>query len=286
MDGFQYEKPTSVAQAAALLAGARGRAKILAGGTDLLVAMRSGLSQPELVVDVKHIPAMTEISWTDDGELVIGAAVEVGRIAEDPRIGEAFPALAEGAGAIGSLQIRCRATVGGNLANASPCMDTAPPLLVLGAQVQVASQAGERRIPLSTFFVGVKQTVLAPEEFVTTIVVPRPPAGLRSAFEKIKRVFGHDLALVNAAGAYDPGAQTLRVAIGSCGVTPVLPAALVEVGPEADAEKVGWRLAAAALKGISPIDDVRASAESRRDMATLLCRRLAARLLGGRTGRR
>ena len=149
MDGFQYEKPTSVAQAAALLAGAHGRAKILAGGTDLLVAMRSGLSQPELVVDVKHIPAMTEISWTGDGELVIGAAVEVGRIAEDPRIGEVFPALAEGAGAIGSLQVRCRATVGGNLANASPCMDTAPPLLVLGAQVQVASQAGERRIPLA-----------------------------------------------------------------------------------------------------------------------------------------
>ena len=286
MDGFQYEKPTSVAQAAALLAGAHGRAKILAGGTDLLVAMRSGLSQPELVVDVKHIPAMTEISWTSDGELVIGAAVEVGRIAEDPRIGEAFPALAKGAGAIGSLQIRSRATVGGNLANASPCMDTAPPLLVLGAQVQVASQAGEHRIPLAALFVGVKQTVLAPEELVTAIVVPKPPPGLRSAFEKIKRVFGHDLALVNAAGAYDPGARTLRVAIGSCGVTPVLPAALVEVGPESDVEEVGWRLAAATLKSVSPIDDVRASAEYRRDMAALLCRRLAARLLGVRTGRR
>jgi CO/xanthine dehydrogenase FAD-binding subunit len=286
MDGFGYEKPTTVAQAAALLAGAQGRARVLAGGTDLLVAIRSGLSQPELVVDVKRIPEMTAISWTADGELVIGAAVEVERIAEDARIGEVFPALAQGAGAIGSLQVRNRATIGGNLANASPCMDTAPPLLVLRAHVRVASQAGERRIPLPDLFVGVKRTALAPEEIVTAVVVPKPTAGLRSAFEKIKRVFGHDLALVNAAGAYDPGARTLRVAIGSCGVTPVLLPPLGNIDQTADVEEVGRRLAAAALKSICPIDDVRASAEYRLEMAALLCRRLAAALLGEHAGRR
>jgi CO/xanthine dehydrogenase FAD-binding subunit len=286
MDGFGYEKPTTVAQAAALLAEAQGRARVLAGGTDLLVAMRSGLARPELVVDVKRIPELTEISWTANGDLVIGAAVEVERIAEDPRIGELFPALTQGAAAIGSLQVRYRATVGGNLVNASPCMDTAPPLLVLGAHVRVASQAGERTIPLAQFFVGVKRTVLAPEEIVTAVVVPKPTLGLRSAFEKIKRVLGHDLALVNAAGAYDPGAHALRVAIGSCGVTPVLLPPLANVDPKADVEEVGRRLADVAVKCISPIDDVRASAEYRLEMAALLCRRLAATLLGDRAGRR
>jgi CO/xanthine dehydrogenase FAD-binding subunit len=284
MDGFGYEKPTTVAQAAALLA--QGRARVLAGGTDLLVAIRSGLARPELLVDVKRIPELTEISWTANGDLVIGAAVEVERIAEDPRIREAFPALTQGAAAIGSLQVRYRATVGGNLVNASPCMDTAPPLLVLGAHVRVASQAGERTIPLAEFFVGVKRTVLAPEEILTAVVVPKPTLGLRSAFEKIKRVLGHDLALVNAAGAYDPGAHALRAAIGSCGVTPVLLPPLAQVDPTADVEEVGRRLADAAVKCISPIDDVRASAEYRLEMAALLCRRLAATLLGDRTGRR
>lgn len=284
MSTFRYERPAGVAEAVALLAGAPGRARILAGGTDFLIELRAGTARPELVVDVKGIAGLTDISWTADGDLVLGACVLVQRIAEDGKIRQTFPALADGAGAIGALQIRWRATVGGNLANASPCMDTAPPLLVLGARLKIAGPQGEREIPLAEFFKGVKQTVLVPGEMVTAIVVPKPADGLRTAFDKVKRGFGHDLALVNAAVAFDPGAKNIRVAVGSCGITPVVPPALTGVAPSADPAEVGARLAHLALEHICPIDDVRASAEYRRDMTAMLCRRLAARVLG-RPGR-
>lgn len=284
MGSFRYERPESVARAAALLAEAPGRARVLAGGTDLMIALRSGSAAPELVVDIKRVPGLGDITWTPEGDLVLGACVRVERIAEEARIREALPALAEGAGAIGSLQIRSRATVGGNLANASPCMDTAPPLLVLGARLRAAGARGEREIALSEFFRGVKQTALATDELVTAVVVPRQATALRSAFDKIKRVHGHDLALVNAAAAYDPAARTLRAAIGSCGTTPVLTPPLTGVDAGADADAAGRRLADLALAHVCPIDDVRASAEYRRDMTALLCRRLVARLLD-RTGR-
>lgn len=284
---FRFEKPTTVAEATALLAATPGPTKVLSGGTDLLLALRAGTIRPALVVDIKALPGIGEISWSSEGDLTIGAAVEVQRIHEDPRIADLYPALSDGAGAIGSLQIRCRATIGGNLANASPCMDTAPPLLVLGARLRAAGPDGEREIPLESFFVGVKETVLRPDEILLSIVVPRDARGTRSAFAKVKRVWGHDLALVNAAGAFDPANGTIRVAIGSCGVTPVLLPPLTGVDPaRADAAEVGSALAVEALKLICPIDDVRASAEYRRDMAALLCRRIAVALLAGRPGRR
>ena len=279
---FRYERPETLAQATALLAA--GDARVLAGGTDLMIALHAP-PQPAVLVDVKRIPELGGITWTKDGALSIGACVQVQRIAEDARIREVFPALAEGAEAIGSLQIRSRATIAGNLANASPCMDTAPPLLVLGASLRILGRKGERTAPLSDFFVGVKQTALAPEELVTAVTLPKPAPGLRSAFDKIKRVWGHDLALVNAAAAHDPGSRTLRVAVGSCAITPVLVPALAGVGASADARETGERLAALALEHIRPIDDIRASAEYRREMTALLCRRLAARLFGG-AGRR
>ncbi len=282
MSSFRYERPATLAEATALLAGAPGRARVLAGGTDLLVARRAGSARPELVVDVKRIPGLGDIAWTPDGDLVLGACVPVQDVADDARVREVFPALAEGALAIGSVQIRARATLGGNLANASPCMDTAPPLLVLGARLLATGPGGEREIPLAEFFRGVKRTALAEGEIVTAVRVPRPPAGLATAFDKVKRVFGHDLALVNAAAAFDPGARTLRAAFGSCGTTPVLTPALAGIEAASDPAAVGERLAALALEHICPIDDVRASAEYRRDMTALLCRRLAARLLGAR----
>jgi carbon-monoxide dehydrogenase medium subunit len=281
MSIFRYERPGSVAQATALLAEAPGKARVLAGGTDLLIALRSGAARPELVVDVKRIPELSEIRWTPDGALVLGACVLVQDVATDPRIRETFPALSEGALAIGSLQIRSRATIGGNLANASPCMDTAPPLLILNASVRAAGPKGEREIPLAEFFRGVKQTALAADEMLTAVLVPKPPAGFRAAFDKIKRVYGHDLALVNAAAGFDPGAGTLRAAIGSCGITPVLTPPLTGVDPAGDAREIGTRLGALALEHICPIDDVRSSAEYRRDMTVALCRRMVARLLGG-----
>jgi carbon-monoxide dehydrogenase medium subunit len=283
MSGFRYERPGTVTEATALLAGAGGGARILAGGTDLMIALRGG-PQPTVLVDIKRIPELGTVRWTPAGDLEIGACVRVQDVAEDARIREVFTALAEGAEAIGSLQIRWRATVAGNLSNASPCMDTAPPLLVLNGRLRVVGPQGTREAPLADFFLGVKQTALAPGELVTAVIVPKPAAGLSSAFDKIKRSYGHDLAIVNSAAAWDPAAGTLRVAIGSCAVRPALVPALTGVGPKSDSKDVGERLAALAQEHIQPIDDVRASAEYRREMTALLCRRLARRLLGaGRT---
>jgi CO/xanthine dehydrogenase FAD-binding subunit len=280
---FRYERPETLAQATALLAGAGGGARILAGGTDLMIALRGG-PQPTVLVDIKRIAELGTVRWTPAGDLEIGACVRVQDVAEDARIRAAFTALAEGAEAIGSLQIRWRATVAGNLSNASPCMDTAPPLLVLNGRLRVVGPQGTREAPLSDFFLGVKQTALAPEELVTAVIVPKPAAGLTSAFDKVKRSYGHDLAIVNSAAAWDPAAGTLRVAIGSCAVRPALVPALTGVGPKSDPRDVGERLAALAQQHILPIDDVRASAEYRREMTALLCRRLTRRLLGaGRT---
>jgi aerobic carbon-monoxide dehydrogenase medium subunit len=280
---FRYERPETLAHATALLAGAGGGARILAGGTDLMIALRGG-PQPTVLVDIKRIPELGTIRWTPAGDLEIGACVRVQDVAEDARVREVFTALAEGAEAIGSLQIRSRATVAGNLSNASPCMDTAPPLLVLNGRLRVVGPQGTRETPLSDFFLGVKQTALAAGELVTAVIVPKPTAGLTSAFDKVKRSYGHDLAIVNSAAAWDSAAGTVRVAIGSCAVRPALVPALTGVGPKSDPKETGERLAALAQEHIQPIDDVRASAEYRREMTALLCRRLVRRLLGaGRT---
>lgn len=276
---FRYERPDTLAQATALLAEAGAGARILAGGTDLMIALRGGPAF-SVLLDIKRIPELGKVVWTSAGDLEIGACVRVQDVAEDARIRQVFTALSEGAEAIGSLQIRWRATVAGNLSNASPCMDTAPPLLVLNGRLRVVGPRGTREAPLADFFLGVKKTALAPDELITAVIVPKPAAGLKSAFDKIKRSYGHDLAIVNSAAAWDPAAGTLRVAIGSCAVRPALVPALAGVTPKSDVREVGERLAALAQEHIQPIDDVRASAEYRREMTALLCRRLARRLLG------
>lgn len=280
MSELRYERPASVTEACALLAKAPDHARILAGGTDLVVDLVSGHSSAEELIDIKHIPGMREIRWMPDGGLVIGAAVVMRQLYEEPRVAETYPALAQGAASVGSLQIRCRATVGGNLCNASPCADTAPPLLVLGAHVEVAGVDGSREVPLAELFVDVKKTALHPSEFVTAVVVPGKSRSWRSAFDKVKRVRGHDLALVNAAAAFAPAEGRLRAAIGSCGATPLLLPEIGGIKPGDDPEPLSRRLAESATAHICPIDDVRATAEYRRDMASLLCRRIVARLLG------
>jgi carbon-monoxide dehydrogenase medium subunit len=276
---LRYERPGTLAEARALLGAAPGRAAVLAGGTDLLVGLRAGARAPDLLVDVKRVAELAEVRWSADGELTLGAAVTLRRLHEDERIQRELPALAEGAAAVGSFQIRCRATLGGNLCNASPCMDTAPPLLVMGAQLLIVGPAGDRQVALADFFRGPKATALAPGELLVSVVVPARAARLHSGFAKIKRLRGHDLALVNAAAAHDPDAGTLQAAVGSCGPTPILTPPIAAEG-EGSAQDLGERLAAMARRLLRPIDDVRASAEYRADMADLLCRRLAGRLLG------
>jgi len=283
MSDLRYERPTSIEQACTFLGEVPDRAVVLAGGTDLQLKLRGGLITPAIVVDIKAISELKSIRWSADGELSIGSAVTMRQLYEDAKVAARYPALAQGAEAVGSFQVRCRATIGGNLCNASPCMDTAPALLLLGARLQVKSAKGDRELPLESFFAGVKKTALKPGELCAAIVVPAASQKLKTAFGKVKRVRGHDLALVNCAVSLDAEAGVLRAAIGSAAPTPVMSKPLTGVSLKSpNVEELGNRLAALAVDAIKPIDDVRASAEYRRDMAALLCRRLVGELMGGR----
>jgi carbon-monoxide dehydrogenase medium subunit len=280
MEDLRYERPKSIPAACALLAEEHTRARAIAGGTDLMIRLRDRTLDAGMLVDIKDIAELRRIEWRPDGSLVLGSAVTMRQIYEDRTIAEKLAALAEGAEAVGSLQIRCRATIGGNICNASPCMDTAPALTLFGARARLVSAKGEREVPVDGFFLGVKRTVVAPGELCVEVVVPAAATRLASGFDKVKRVRGHDLAVVNAAVVYDAKARTLRAAIGSCAITPVLTAPVGGVDPSA-AKKAAEELAARAVEAVKPIDDVRSSAEYRRDMAALLVRRLVGRLLGG-----
>jgi CO/xanthine dehydrogenase FAD-binding subunit len=221
MRAFAYERPTSLADAFALLAEPGSEARLLAGGTDLIIRLRDGSMRPKTVVDVKGIAELDGEIREEHGYLRIGARTVMSDILADERIRRDYEALAEGAAVVGSAQIRNRATLAGNICNASPAADTAPALLVYDARVVAAGPAGTRTIPIDEFFVQSGVTTLAAGELVTAIELPLP-AGPRGAVHvRRTRRRGHDLASVTLACAVFPDGST-RIAYGSVGPRPVL----------------------------------------------------------------
>lgn len=222
MQPFAYARPDTLAEAVALLAAHGPGARVLAGGTDLVIRLRDGSLAPSIVVDVKRIPELAPgIRAGEDGSLVIGATTAMTEIAAHPVIRRDVTALAEAAAVVGSVQIRNRATLAGNLCNASPAADTAPALLVHGAVVLVAGPDGERRILLDDLFVRSGVTTLARGELVTAVEIPVPVARLASAHRRRTRRRGHDLASVTVACGVN-GTATTRLAFGSVGPRPLL----------------------------------------------------------------
>jgi carbon-monoxide dehydrogenase medium subunit len=222
MQPFAYARPATLADAVALLAERGPEARVLAGGTDLVIRLRDGSLAPSLVVDVKRIPELAPgIRAGDDGSLVIGATTVMTDIASHPVIRRDVAALAEAAAVVGSVQIRNRATLAGNLCNASPAADTAPALLVHGAIVVVAGPDGVRRILLDDFFVRSGVTTLGRGELVTAIEIPPPATRIASAHQRRTRRRGHDLASVTLACGVDRSGVA-RIAYGSVGPRPLL----------------------------------------------------------------
>jgi len=277
---FDYVRPRSVDEACGYLAESDD-ARVLAGGTDLLVDIRNGLRAPRLLIDIKPIDALDRLD-ADGRELKIGAAVPLNRIAEHHAVRLRLPALADAALSIGTYQIRNRATLAGNLCNGSPAADTAPVLLTLGAVLAVAGPDGQRAVPVSDLFTGVKQISLGPAEIVTAVCIPVPGKGTRTAFLKQQRIRGHDLAIVNAAGTLAPGKGALRVAVGSCAPTPLLLEPVDANGGSVGA--IADRIIERAEEATCPISDVRASAAYRSAVLRVLLRRLVERLLDGGGG--
>ncbi len=221
MQPFAYARPASLAETVALLERHGPEARLLAGGTDLIIRLRDGTLTPSIVVDLKRVAELRPGIRERDGHLVIGATTVMTDIMANAVVRRDFAALAEAAAVVGSVQIRNRATLAGNLCNASPAADTSPSLLVYDATLVVTGPDGERRIPLDAFFVRSGVTTLAHGELVTSIELPLPTAARGSVHLRRTRRRGHDLASVTLACSVD-GAGITRLAYGSVGPRPLL----------------------------------------------------------------
>lgn len=221
MRSFTYERPVTLAGAIGLLERHGDAARPLAGGTDLIIRLRDGTLQPEVVVDLKRVAELQPSILERGGVLAISAGSVMTDIAAHPTVRERFTSLAEAAAVIGAVQIRNRATLAGNICNASPAADTATPLLVHDARVVAAGPNGERHIAIDDFFVRSGVTVLQRGELVTAIELPMPAARVGSVHLRRTRRRGHDLASVTLSCAVDE-AGTARLAYGSVGPRPYL----------------------------------------------------------------
>ncbi len=276
---FDYVRAGSVEEGCDLLAQHAGRARVFAGGTDLLVNIRNTGKAPDLLIDIKAIEPLNALSADPAAGATIGACVPLNVIGENTTITEQFTALAQAALSVGSYQVRNRATLAGNIANASPAADTAPALLVLDASVAVQRSESERKISIAKLFTGVKKNSLAVDEVIVSVSLPPPRKHVRSAFVKKQRVRGHDLAVINLAGSLNQDDGALRIAIGSCAATPLLLPIDEPIDCNAPIDELVAQINEIAQDAISPISDLRGSAEYRRGLVPVFLRRLLTELL-------
>jgi carbon-monoxide dehydrogenase medium subunit len=278
MKTFEYKRPSSLEEACAMLAAQDGRVKALAGGTDLLVQMKQGGLELDTLVSLQDVPGLDTLHLEDDGSLVIGSATPLGAIENSTDVRRAFPAIAEAASFVGSLQVRSRATVGGNLCNAAPSADTAPILIACGSTAVITDGRSERTLLLEDFFSGPGQTVLRPGELLKAIVVPPVP---ETGFAKYCKSFrsAMDCCTVGVAVYSDfaPGSvavRDLRLALGAVAPTPIRARAAeaMLVGQELD-EALTDRASLEAVSDALPISDLRASAAYRKVLVEVLSRR-------------
>lgn len=281
MKPFEYIRARSVEEAVGLLATHRERARVLAGGTDLFLRMESGAFAPDYVIDLKGIRDLSGIAFDEERGLRIGALALHADIAAHPAIRQRFTALAQGAACVGSVQMRNRGTLGGNLCNASPAADTAPALVAMGARVGLRGPGGERTLPIEGFFLGPGRTAMRPDEILVEVHVPPTPPRTGSDYQRRTRA-AMDIALVGVAAvaSLDGGATRCRdVGIALAAVAPVpLRARGAEGllrGQEISEPRIA-AAAAAAMREARPISDIRATAGYRRQMVEVLTRRAMA----------
>lgn len=247
--------------------------KILAGGTDLIVMLRRNAAMPEHILDIKSIPETKRLEYTPGDGLYIGASITVNQVAKADFIQHRYAALVQGANSLASYQLRNRATLVGNICNASPGADLAAPLLVYEAKVHIASSRGTRQVACEEFFTGVKKTVLQEDEMVVGVSMPDVPGGDTSIFLKQARIKGHDLGIAGVA-VRRTDANVYRVAMSAVAPTPIR---LKELEVMLTAQPLTAELAAQAGKEvgklINPISDVRSSAQYRLHISEILVKR-------------
>lgn len=278
---FDYHAPTSLSEACQVLRHYDGRARILAGGTDLLVNMKKRVIAPPVLVGLDRIPDLDGVA-TRRGEVTIGARMTAAAIAASSPLRKRAEVLTQGAGRLGSPLIRNRATIGGNLANARPAADMAPPLLALGARVILADSEGQRETSLEEFFLGPGETCIRKQEILTAVVIPVSGDGTGGAYIKLGLRRTLEIAMVNVAAVITLSSngktiKAARVALGAVAPTPMraVQAEAALIGASAG-EKTFRRAGQAAAQDARPITDHRASAEYRAMMVDVLTRRALA----------
>ncbi|MBD3666129.1 FAD binding domain-containing protein [Sulfitobacter aestuariivivens] len=276
---MRYERPQTIQDATALLAGAEAKSYVLAGGTDLLVRMQSDDFEADLIVDIKAIAGMDQITEVEDG-FVIGAGVPCAALAENAALVAAWPGVVEAANLIGSTQIQGRCTVVGNLCNASPAADSVPALVASNARVRIAGPSGQREVDILDVPVSPGKTSLKKGEFIEAVVLPKGAAHLGDAYLRFIPRTEMDIAVVGVGvhlALDDAGAiSSARVALGAVGPKVVL-------SQEAADTLVGTKLEDAALEALAtacsdasnPIDDKRGTVAFRKQVAGVLARRAA-----------
>ena len=276
---MNYKSPNSIEEATALLAAANGNARILAGGTDLLVQIRGGFADPDLIIDIKNIPELRAITSGSDG-IQIGAAVSGAELGEHPIVSKVWPGVVEATELIGSTQIQGRASLGGNLCNASPAADTVPALVAAGATCRVAGAKGERTVPVEEITTGPGSTSLGNDEFVVDFSFPARPEHSGDAYLRFIPRTEMDIAVVGAGVsltlAEDGLCKTARVSLGAVAPTVVVleEGANALIGTKLDEDALG-KLDIAARAACNPIDDKRGTVEFRTDVAGVLAKRAA-----------
>ncbi len=267
LPSFEYVQAHTADEVTGLLSEHGEAAKLLMGGTDLIPGLRDGIFHPRVVIDLKQLPGIRDLRYDPLSGLLVGAAVTMNKLAADPDVQAHFPLLAQAAGSVASYQIRNRATLGGNLCNASPCADTAPATLVLDAQFILQGPDGERAVPANEFFLGPGRTALRPGEFMIAIRCPPPRARVAASYQKLGRSKAGDLALVSVAavGSPDdsvPSGFLFRVGLGSVAPTPIRAPQAEDILATKPPGAATFALAAdAARSAASPITDVRGTAE-------------------------
>ena len=275
---MQYEAPTTVDQAVALLKHSGNTSRILAGGTDLLVQLRSGVIEPELIVDIKKIAEVRSI-LKEDGKFRVGAAVTGAELGEHGDLKAAWPGVVEAAELIGSTQIQGRASLGGNLCNASPAADAVPALVAAGAVCMIAGPNGRRELPVEAICTGPGQTSLSPGEFVVSFLFPIPKPRSSDAYLRFIPRTEMDIAVVGVGIHLTLNAENVcsdaRVAVGAVAPTVLLveESAAALVGTMVDDAGID-KMIAAVRDSCDPIDDKRGTVVYRTQVAGVLAGRV------------
>jgi CO/xanthine dehydrogenase FAD-binding subunit len=274
MEAFDYVAPRSLSEAFNALGNGK-KTLLLAGGTDVIVQLREGRRECDQLIDLKHIPELMSYSFGSDGSLEIGAAVPLAQLYEDPEVRRKYPALVDCATIIGGIAIQSRATLGGNLCNASPAADSSPALMAMSARLVIASNSGNREVACEDFFAGPGRSTLQPGELLLSIKLPAPAPESGAFYHRFIPRNEMDIAVASAGVSItldgSGNVTGARVALGAVSATPIMVPGAAEalIGKPANDESFA-AAGAAAADAASPIDDMRGGVAQRRHLSKVL----------------